>query len=176
MSTAAWDAAIAFVLRMEGGYANDPDDTGGETHFGISKRAYPHEDIKHLTVDRATAIYERDYWVPSGAAAFADIRPKLALVHLDWAVNHGVGGAIRTLQRVLGIDADGTSIPKATAAARCCDEITTVEHYIERRLAWYRERAAQRPDQSVWLPNWTRRLRECAKACGLSDIAAWVSI
>lgn len=172
----AWDSAITFVLRMEGGYANDPHDTGGETNFGISKRAYPREDIKHLTVERAITIYERDYWRPSGAADFADVRPRLALVHLDWAVNHGVGGAVRTLQRILDVDADGVFGPKSVAAARCGDETRTVADYLERRAAWYRERVAQRPDQAKWLPIWLARLRACAKACGVPTLATLVSV
>lgn len=31
---------ILDVLVHEGGYVNDPDDPGGETMMGISKRAY----------------------------------------------------------------------------------------------------------------------------------------
>ena len=34
------DNAIEKTLAHEGGYVNDPDDPGGETNFGISKRAY----------------------------------------------------------------------------------------------------------------------------------------
>lgn len=54
--------AINFVLPQEGGYVNDPDDSGGETNFGISKRKYPEVDIKNLTDVSAMAIYRRDYW------------------------------------------------------------------------------------------------------------------
>lgn len=54
--------AINFVLPQEGGYVNDPNDAGGETNFGISKRKYPEVDIKGLTDLAAVAIYRRDYW------------------------------------------------------------------------------------------------------------------
>ncbi len=46
----------------EGGYVNDPVDPGGETKYGISKRANPEVDIKNLTLDGAIAIYKRKYW------------------------------------------------------------------------------------------------------------------
>ena len=32
------------MLSYEDGYANDPNDPGGETNWGISKRAYPDVD------------------------------------------------------------------------------------------------------------------------------------
>ena len=57
-----FDKIIEVVLEHEGGYVNDPDDAGGETRYGISKRAYPDENIKELTVDRAKELYKRDYW------------------------------------------------------------------------------------------------------------------
>jgi len=33
--------AVEMVLAHEGGYVNDPNDPGGETKYGISKRSYP---------------------------------------------------------------------------------------------------------------------------------------
>ncbi len=50
------------IDNWEGGYVSDPDDPGGETNMGISKRSYPTLDIKHLTRDDAVAIYYRDFW------------------------------------------------------------------------------------------------------------------
>ncbi|MBE3604117.1 peptidoglycan-binding protein [bacterium] len=91
-------AAVARVLRDEGGYVNNPDDPGGETNYGISKRSYPDLDIAHLTREQAIEIYFRDWWrkfrfgeLPSGIAAKA----------FDLAVNMGAGAAVRCLQRAL---------------------------------------------------------------------------
>ena len=58
--------AVTQALIDEGGSVNDPADPGGETNMGISKRSYPHEDIKNLTRDRAIDLYYRDYWVGPG--------------------------------------------------------------------------------------------------------------
>ena len=59
-------------------------DPGGETKFGISKRSYPGEDIKNLTLGRAKQIYLRDFWGPAGCDAVpAGIRFDL----FDMAVN-----------------------------------------------------------------------------------------
>jgi lysozyme family protein len=83
----SFDTAVALVLAHEGGYtAGLPDDPGGETNFGISKRAYPALDIAALTRADAMDIYERDYWTPAMADA-----PWQAVANcmLDCAVNQG---------------------------------------------------------------------------------------
>lgn len=59
---ADFNIAIKTVLIEEKGYVNDPEDPGGETKFGISKRMYPDLDIKNLTIEKAEEIYEKDYW------------------------------------------------------------------------------------------------------------------
>jgi len=112
--------AIEWVLRWEGGYQNNPADVGnwtsgkvgiGEnkgTNFGISAASYPNLDIRNLTKEQAIAIYERDYWQPSGAAALG--WPACLLV-MDTAVLHGVGTAQRWL-------AEGGASPYAIAAKR----------------------------------------------------------
>ncbi len=54
--------AFNHTIGVEGGYINDPDDPGGETKFGISKRSYPDINIKLVTVDLAREIYKQDFW------------------------------------------------------------------------------------------------------------------
>lgn len=85
-----FDACLAFTLSWEGGYVNNPADPGGETKYGISKRAYPKLDIANLTLEQARDIYYRDYYLPSGADA---LPMPLAVVHFDSAVHHGLSRA-----------------------------------------------------------------------------------
>lgn len=56
--------AIEHVLKLEGGFVDDPDDPGGRTKFGISQRQYPALDIKSLTRAEAREIYREDYATP----------------------------------------------------------------------------------------------------------------
>jgi len=87
--------ALNFVLKWEGGYSHDPNDPGGETNWGISKRAYPDLDIKNLTKDQAMRIYVNDYWVPLDG----DSLPwPLDLIAFDTAVNMGVSRSKVLLQ------------------------------------------------------------------------------
>jgi len=78
------------VVGIEAGYVNDPQDPGGETKFGISKRAYPNEDIANLTLERAQELYQRDYWNACGCDGYSW---EIALVIFDCAVNQGVSVA-----------------------------------------------------------------------------------
>lgn len=134
MATAAdFETAVAFVLRHEGGYVNDPADPGGETKYGISKRRYPWLTIAGLTVDDAKTIYYDDYWVPSGASRLA---MPMALVVLDTAVNMGVGKA-RDLYDRSGGD---------------------LQTFLGLREMRYRELAQRNPTLAKFLPGWLNRL------------------
>lgn len=99
-----FEKAIVHILKFEGGYVNDPKDPGGETKYGISKRAYPKVDIKKLTVDEAKNIYYNDYWLKSKCDK---MNYKVATVVFDMAVNAGVKTSAKILQRALGVSSDG---------------------------------------------------------------------
>ena len=94
-----FDNAFVFVVGEEGGYVNNPADPGGETKYGISKRAYPAVDIANLTLDQAKAIYKRDYWDKMSL----DAQPyDHALCLFDCAVNQGVARATAISSGVTG--------------------------------------------------------------------------
>ena len=84
------------VFKKEGGYVNDPKDPGGETKYGISKKAFPNVDIKSLTKEDAKKIYMDNYWKPSKAESIPE---KLRHIYFDMCVNFGIRGAGRVLQR-----------------------------------------------------------------------------
>lgn len=91
--------AVEGVLQDEGGHVWNPDDPGGETKFGISKREYPNLDIANLSRDQAIAIYWRDWWQRYGFDRLHDAAVAAKVFNL--AVNIGPGPAIRCLQRAL---------------------------------------------------------------------------
>lgn len=99
-----FDKAFEAVIGHEGGYVWHPSDPGGETNWGISKRAYPDVDIKALTREGARSIYRRDYWL---RARCDELPAGVAFDVFDAAVNSGVGQAVRWLQRSVGVADDG---------------------------------------------------------------------
>src|SRR4051812_42260066 len=98
-----FDVAFDRLINHEGNYVNNPADPGGETKFGISKRAYPNVDIKNLTRDQAKEIYRKDFWNVVGDSVDAAIRFQV----FDFAVNAGIQTAIRKLQDAVNMADDG---------------------------------------------------------------------
>ena len=108
-----FDEAFKKLIGHEGGYVNHPDDPGGETKFGITKRTYPLENIKGMTLERAKALYLQDYWGPAGCDAVPD---GIKFDLFDMAVNSGAVTAIKTLQRAVDATPDGILGPKTLQA------------------------------------------------------------
>ena len=123
-----FDIAVNIILKHEGGYVNHPEDPGGETNYGISKRAYPDVDIANLTKEDATAIYKRDYW---DRICGDDLPFAVGIVVVDYAVNSGVSRASKALQLAAGATADGVVGPMTVEAVRACpveDVVKQVTH------------------------------------------------
>lgn len=124
--------AVEFVLSEEGGYSNDPQDPGGETNFGISKRAYPGLNIASLTRSEAVEIYRRDYWDRLPA-----LPPGIAVAVFDFAVNAGISRSIKTLQAAVGVNADGVVGPITRAALGQLSDSAVLALFSAERALFY---------------------------------------
>jgi len=129
-----FDTAFARLVGNEGGYVNDPLDPGGETKFGISKRSYPHVDIKNLTVEQAKAIYFKDFW-----SLLFDARPAIKFQAFDFAVNSGIQTAIRKLQAAIGVADDGIWGPISALKLDSMDPHDVIMLYVAERLDFWRK-------------------------------------
>lgn len=146
-----FDDAFTKLLGHEGGYVNDPRDPGGETKFGISKRAYPGVDIKALTLEQAKAIYKRDYWDRAQCDA---LPPVVAFQVFDTAVNSGIGQSIRFLQRAVGVADDGQAGPLTVSAVRRLDAESVVARFNGQRLDFMTKLSTW----DVFGKGWARRI------------------
>ena len=118
------------LIDHEGGYVFDENDPGGETKFGISKRSYPHLNIKQLDRETARAIYLADFWQPLGD----DAHPAIRFQAFDFAVNSGIQTAVRKLQRVLGVADDGHFGPISRRALSAMPVPRVLLLYLAERL------------------------------------------
>ena len=154
-----FEQIIEEVLKHEGGYVNDPHDRGGETNFGITKKFYPHVDIKNLTKEQAKKIYHTDYW---RRGKCDDVPPKLRHIYFDMCVNFGRSGAVKVLQQAANsknknkIDVDG-GIGPATLKAIQNVELERVRAY---RVLRFANLVIKKPEQERFWFGWYKRATE----------------
>lgn len=98
---------IEDLMKREGGYSNNPKDSGGETNYGITvatARAYGYTGpMRDLPYSTAQNIYLRRYWVETKFHKVNEIYPALAESLLDFGVLAGQRTAAAQLQRVLNV-------------------------------------------------------------------------
>jgi lysozyme family protein len=150
-----FELAIPTVLRREGGYVNDPNDAGGETNFGISKRSYPDVDIKGLTAAAASAIYKRDWWDRYNYGA---IGPQaVATKVLDCSVNLGAERAHKMVQQAVGVEQDGVLGPVTLSELNTRSSLKVIVSLQDIQAAYYRALVAENPERQKYLSGWLAR-------------------
>ena len=135
----AFDAAIEELLPKEGGYTNDPADSGGETNFGITAKAArafgylgPMQDMSR---DQAKAIYMERYWSPNLLSSVDALSPLIARELFDTGVNLGPAMAAEFLQRSLNVLNQGGAMFKDIAVDGRVGSMTfaALREYLGRR-------------------------------------------
>lgn len=131
MAKGNFEACANVTLAYEGGYTNDRRDpgnwTGGKvgvgvlkgTNMGIAANTYPTLDIKNLKRADVLPLYQARYW---DGVRGDDLPFGIDLAVYDYGVNSGPSRGIKSLQKALGIAADGKAGPvTVSAAARAAD-------------------------------------------------------
>lgn len=102
-----FEKGLKHTLGIEGGYADDPRDSGGKTRYGITEgkaRAFGYAGAMHeLPLELAVRIYREDYWDIIRLDRVAEMSEGVALEMFDTGVNCGVGVPVKFLQRLLNI-------------------------------------------------------------------------
>ena len=155
---ANFDSAVKKTLVNEGGYVNDPDDAGGETKYGISKRSYPSVDIKNLTTDEAKAIYKRDYWDKIKGDLITD--DFVAYEIFDTAVNMGVRTSSKLAQMALGVHPDGIIGSKTLEALNATGKDDFLTKFKLSKIARYTYLCKKYPSNKKYLYGWIKRTLE----------------
>ena len=113
-----FEQCLAWLLKHEGGYVNSEHDPGGMTNKGITARVYEQwlsetvdsepviteEIMRNIPDNHVAQIYREEYW---NRVAGDKLPAGLDWSVFDWAVNSGVGRSARTLQKIIGVTADG---------------------------------------------------------------------
>ncbi len=98
---------INSIIEIEGGYVDDPNDSGGETNFGITYEVARdngyHGDMINMPVSVAFNIYSKKYWDKVCGDLLVDLSEAIAEEVVDTGVNMGTGRAGEFLQRSLNV-------------------------------------------------------------------------
>jgi len=136
-----FDAALKAILHHEGGFSDHPQDPGGMTNLGVTKRVWEewvgHEvdekTMRGLTPEIVGPMYKAKYW---DKIRGDDLPAGVDYCVFDAAVNSGPGRAVKWLQGCVGVDQDGGIGPKTLAAVAAFDPKELVEDYAKRRLSF----------------------------------------
>lgn len=168
MAKLTFDQAFDRLIGHEGGYVNNPNDPGGETKWGVSKRSYPNLNIKDLTRDDAKKIYKNDFW----DRLIADRLPSSVVFQLfDFAINSGIDTAVRYLQRTVGVADDGHWGPMSQGAAETMNENDMLMVLNAERLE-FMTKLKNWPDASR---GWSRRIAQNLRYAAIDnkDEVSW---
>jgi len=98
---------INAIIKIEGGYVNNPNDSGGATKYGITEKVARKNgykgNMKDLQKQFAFTIYAKRYWKAVKASEIEMISQSLAREVVDTGVNMGTGRAGKFLQRSLNV-------------------------------------------------------------------------
>lgn len=93
------------IIEREGGYVNNPADSGGATCWGITERVARacgyKGDMRDLPRETAFSLYKAQYWQGPRFDEVAKISPLLAEKLCDTGVNMGPSVAVKFLQEWL---------------------------------------------------------------------------
>lgn len=159
--TRRFEAAFSNLMKEEGGYVNDPKDPGGETKYGISKRSYPHINIKNLTLEQAKEIYHRDYWLKiKGDQLHSDA---VASEFLEMAVNMGPVLIIYFYQAALDVlgahvDIDGNMNDSTLKGGMKVDQEMLKKCMQAQAMTYYIDLSRNRPVLKKFLKGWFHRV------------------
>lgn len=169
--------ALPKTLQFEGGYVNDPADHGGETYCGIARKFWKDSKIWPL-LDALNPKLKRGQFVtgPSAAECEKIIREfyktqfwdklkcdniksqSVAAYFFDWHVTSG-GVAVKQVQKLVGVDDDGSVGDLTIAAINNVDPKTLFDKMVGIRVQRARDKAANDPSQQKFLKGWLNRFQ-----------------
>jgi lysozyme family protein len=153
--------ALEAVLHHEGGFVNHPDDPGGMTNLGVTKKVWEEwvghdvdeKTMRALTPAQVAPMYKAKYW---DKIRGDDLPEGVDYVVFDAAVNSGPGRAAKWLQACVGVDPDGGIGPKTLAAVAAFAPAELADDYSKRRLSFLMDL----PHWGTFGKGWSRRVAE----------------
>lgn len=154
--------ALRLVLADEGGVSNHPADRGGLTNKGITQATYdawrelhgrPPRSVRAIEHAEVDAIYREQY---ADAVWFDRLPSGLDYALFDFAVNSGPARAVKALQGIVGVRADGIMGNRTLAAAKARDSGQLITLLCDARQRFVRSLRTYK----TFGKGWERRIAE----------------
>lgn len=164
-----FEQALAYTLVNEGGYSDDPADSGGPTNLGLTltdlrEAGLPTtvEYIKQLTPEQAAPIYRQFYWNPLSLDQVTDNSISTAV--FDIAVVRGIGMSAQLAQIVCNgygaaLAVDGAVGPLTLKALNTIGRKTFICEFEMHVASGFQRIVMDNPSQEVFLNGWLARAR-----------------
>lgn len=160
MNDKNFEPAVEYLKILEGGYVNDPRDSGGETKYGISAASNPGVDIKNLTWEGAKKIYKAKYWDAPKLGLIDDCR--IVCRVFEQCVVGGQRVGVRLLQCAYNdLTHSGTLAPDGLMGPKTANAINSYPHKDALYAAINKQAANRYPTLKNWnlyADSWMRRL------------------
>jgi len=172
--------AFQKTIENEGGYVNDPDDPGGETYKGVSRKNWPDwlgwiciDSLKkmgnfpvapktpdEIEIDNqlqyeVKTFYYQNFWIPIHGDAIDN--QQVAESIFDFAVNAGVETSVELAQKTVGSDVDGAIGPNTLKAINAFDPAHFVAAFAVEKIRKYIRIIAKRPTSKKYFTGWVIR-------------------
>ena len=163
------DKLVPHILKFEGGYVDDPDDLGGETNKGVTfktyklykkKRGLPEPslgDLIRLSDEEFKDILKTMYWNACKADFIESQSVANAIV--DWAWHSGTATAVKEIQKVLEVTADGIIGNVTLAAINSRSPLPLFGAVQQARIAYLARICNARPANQKFMKGWISRVR-----------------
>lgn len=150
---------VEWVLLAEGKYANDKEDRGGETDWGISTKFLKTIDWQGDAPNKEQAIelYRKYFWL---GWQCDKMHPVVAWCACDAYIQHPPKAAAIMLQQGLGVDIDGIIGPNTLKAAKDPNVLLFWRRYRMARIRFYNDIVTNDDSQDVFISGWHDRIHK----------------
>ena len=164
-TTTKSDDVLDFIIdEFEGGFISHPDDSGGPTKYGVTKKALSGylnhavrtNDIHELTKEGAKNVYRAAY-VKAVRGDDIEYRP-LRLAMVDYAIHSGPRRVIRALQDIVGTACDGLLGPITWKAIQDHDPHSLFVQLMAERMIFLTRIVSNDKSQVSFIKGWGKRL------------------
>lgn len=165
------DSALEYILRVEGGFVNLPQDNGGATNFGISQKTLSEflmrkadvAEVKYMSKEIAKEIYREWYWNKMMLSEVEHAGARLCI--FDQGVNRGIKSVIKQCQFICNeyfpehLVADGIMGRKTLNCINTINGEAFCIDFLAKSAQFYLDLVEKNPDQKIFLNGWLNRVK-----------------